>query len=392
MRNKLEKFVIDNPDFEKLEDALSQFNIFEVLSLERTEIKHSNMLAYLFNPSESHGLSDFFLKKFLMRVVADSNVLDISPVDIDGWNLKNSTIQREHEHIDILIKNVENKFVCCIENKTDSEEHGDQLQRYENVVNKECRSYKKLFIFLSPDGTEPSEGNENWVIATYDQIKNILDNIIDIRGISLGEQQKILIKHYSDTIGRNFVNNSKEIELAQKIYNAHKEALDFIFDNRPKPYKDIKKFVDENTNYISLPSTDSYIRFTTKTIDNTLPKIGGGESGVWASIKNVFVYEIAIKRDSVKLKLLLGPSRNANYRKKAFDAIKANPSTFFRSELKRKFTDQFYSLKSWNLLNDAVGVSSADQMSLIMEAFENAKNDLQDIDKYFQENKEKFQE
>ena len=43
----LERFVVDNPELEQLEDLLAKFNIFEVLKLQRQEIRHSNFLAWL---------------------------------------------------------------------------------------------------------------------------------------------------------------------------------------------------------------------------------------------------------------------------------------------------------------------------------------------------------
>ncbi len=48
----LEKFLLDNPEFEKLEGLLSQFNVFETLRMVNTEIRHSNVLAWLLTPSE----------------------------------------------------------------------------------------------------------------------------------------------------------------------------------------------------------------------------------------------------------------------------------------------------------------------------------------------------
>lgn len=40
-------------------------NIFEVLKIARTEIRHSNMLAWLLDPNESHNLGTSFLYAFI---------------------------------------------------------------------------------------------------------------------------------------------------------------------------------------------------------------------------------------------------------------------------------------------------------------------------------------
>ena len=69
----LEKFVVDNEDLEHLESLLDQFNIFEAVGMVRQEIRHSNFLAFLLNPSASHRLGDIFLKTFLKRLLLPSH-------------------------------------------------------------------------------------------------------------------------------------------------------------------------------------------------------------------------------------------------------------------------------------------------------------------------------
>ncbi|WP_415534218.1 PD-(D/E)XK nuclease family protein [Ethanoligenens sp.] len=42
-------------------------------------------------------------------------------------------IQREQYNIDLLLVSEEENFVICIENKVDSAEHDDQLNRYRTI-------------------------------------------------------------------------------------------------------------------------------------------------------------------------------------------------------------------------------------------------------------------
>ena len=48
-RKTLEDLVIDNPDLERLEALLEEFNIFEVLGAVNVELRHSEFLAFLMN-------------------------------------------------------------------------------------------------------------------------------------------------------------------------------------------------------------------------------------------------------------------------------------------------------------------------------------------------------
>jgi hypothetical protein len=51
----LERFVVENDDLLELEATIGRFNIFDALRIDRAEIRHSNFLAWLLTPSESHG-------------------------------------------------------------------------------------------------------------------------------------------------------------------------------------------------------------------------------------------------------------------------------------------------------------------------------------------------
>jgi len=52
----LEALIVDNPDLERLEALLEQFNIFEALGVVWVELRHSDFLAFPLNPRQSHGL------------------------------------------------------------------------------------------------------------------------------------------------------------------------------------------------------------------------------------------------------------------------------------------------------------------------------------------------
>ena len=54
-----------------LSDEISGFSPFKVLKLESHEIRHSNVLAWLFNPNESHNLGTKFLEQFLYAVASN---------------------------------------------------------------------------------------------------------------------------------------------------------------------------------------------------------------------------------------------------------------------------------------------------------------------------------
>ena len=132
--NLLESLVIDNPDLSLLESKLSSFNIFEAVGMTRQEIRHSYFLSFLLNPSESHYFGDLFLKKFLISSLLSFKNPPFSAISIDVANLEDAEVKREYKNIDILIYSSSEKIVVAIENKVDSSEHSDQLNKYREII------------------------------------------------------------------------------------------------------------------------------------------------------------------------------------------------------------------------------------------------------------------
>ena len=152
----LERLVVNNPDLEKLEELLGDFNAFVVLGIHHHEIRHSNVLAWLLDPSGTHGLGDYFLKQFLSQASSIARSLEIptvTPVDIDVWDLSDTLVRREEDRLDISLVNESQQFVCVIENKVLSGEHSQQLSRYRSLVERTYPGFIRLYVLLSPEGT-----------------------------------------------------------------------------------------------------------------------------------------------------------------------------------------------------------------------------------------------
>lgn len=131
----LNEFVVNCQDLQKPDQFVGKFNIFRVLRFEYGELRHSNMLAWLFDPTQSHGLGDLFLRRWLMRILLESKVDSntLNPVDVDSGGFVSVDVYRESWHIDlvILIKTLQKEsWVIAIENKVLSTQGEGQLARY----------------------------------------------------------------------------------------------------------------------------------------------------------------------------------------------------------------------------------------------------------------------
>ena len=100
----LQIFVGDNRELEELEVLLSEFNLFEAMGIARQELRHSDFLAFLLAPSQSHGIGDSILKRLLHRAISTASVqLPFSSIDVDIWSLADAEVAREWLNIDLLL-------------------------------------------------------------------------------------------------------------------------------------------------------------------------------------------------------------------------------------------------------------------------------------------------
>ncbi len=274
----LQDFILRNPDLDRLENLLEEFNIFETLKITHAEIRHSNVIAWLLNPTENHGLSNYFLKQlFKFLVSTNSNYFEKLPIslfDFELFNYGNVEIRREWNNIDILVIIDEDskKVVVAFENKIKTSEHSDQLTRYREIIEKEFKDSVNLFVYLTPDYLIPSD--EAWIPFGYDAIADIIGDILQHKKDSLSSKVALFLSQYNTILRRYIVGQSEVEKIAVEIYKKHKEALDIIFQYKPDTYLILSEFLQkelkENKDIILDSAGKTVIRFTTKVLDSLI--------------------------------------------------------------------------------------------------------------------------
>lgn len=291
----LKDFLLDIECLEPLSEWTGKLNFFDILKITRVEIRHSNMLAWLINPNENHGLNDQIIRGFIQYVVTSfSDGKDvISTLLMDCHNF---SILREWRNIDILAVSTDNEFLICIENKVDSSEHDDQLKRYRHVVEEEYPHYKKMYIYLSPDGFESSEP-DYWCSMGYPDVISIIENCC--KRVKLVPESELLINNYVETIRRDIVGDERLAQICKDIYTKHQRALDLIFDNKPDRASDVAEIIREwalqatkkgEIEVVLEKCNKTYTRFLTSDMSQILPDAVEAQSG-W-NTKNHYFYEI----------------------------------------------------------------------------------------------------
>lgn len=283
------------------------------------------------NPSENHNLFDKFIKSFLFQAAQLSN--NVSPIDIDLLDYDDIEVRREWKNIDILLYSKKRSFVCAIENKIDSQEGHNQLLKYQNIIFDEfSECNKKIFIYLTIDGTIPSE-TEHWVSSSYEQIYNILKNILSEFKNNIGEDVHTAINHYSELINRHFMSNNEIVDICRKLYKEHKQALDLIYSHRPDDQLEIKNHLinllqNEKLTQLGIEhdySIKTNIRVAVSEWDKySIQKSGKGQ---WTESNRVLMFEIQNTQNGIDLKFFIGPG-NDDFRKNIYEFSKENSSMF----------------------------------------------------------------
>ena len=133
------------------------FSTFDVLRYSDYEIRHSNVLAWLLQPAETHRIGAHFLSRFVERVNAGLPEDDRSPIPDALFNAANVDVWRERDYVDVTIRFKREKWLIVVENKIGpaQSDHLGQVMAY-------CREQKRrhddhtvtgVLLSTSPDGS-----------------------------------------------------------------------------------------------------------------------------------------------------------------------------------------------------------------------------------------------
>ena len=330
----INSFLEDIKCLEPVSQALDKINIFEVLGTSHTEIRHSNMLAWLMDPRKNHGLGDSVLRGIIRLAAGDA------PKDCSGFE-----IHREWNHIDLLAHSEAEKFIVCIENKTYSGEHGNQLERYRQHVESTFPGYRKVYLFLTRKGHVSSDP-DHWTAVSYRDVLKIIGEAR--KAAELKPEVSLILDHYADAVTEMTGGDDHFKNLCGEIWQKHRKAIELIMENgaeepddgsaptevqrlcgeilqkysremqeirRCRPGKPAEPITDMIRLWAEIKTqddvirlrpentTDRYFRFTTRVISDILPDAVGRRSG-W-NTENFYFYELRNIRRSAEHEVFL---------------------------------------------------------------------------------------
>lgn len=349
----IKEFLFEIDCLEKIENQTQGFNVFDVLKCARNEIRHSNVMAWLFDPHANHGMSESVLKKLIYKIVKSENVENETAFKLLTLEYDKFEIYREWQNIDIIVKSDDQKIIICIENKIDTNDHDGQLNRYYKIIDENFPAYNKVFFYLTPDGRQPIDDEYNeWRSVSYQMIVDIIEE--NITSMTISEEVRVFIEDYLSIIRREIMDNEKLNKLCQKIYNEHKIALDLIYENRPDRLQAVSSVFTEwckrkekqgELKFDEKSSTKSIKHFTTQALEDVL--LSSNNKSWWGTRMHWF-YELICYYDNkgnikYKIQFVFNTTNLEDKNREQFEKInslftekKMNPDWQWRTVFKSK--------------------------------------------------------
>ena len=206
MEDDLRKLLDDQRFREYHRDFLkpAEFNTFDVLRYANYEIRHSNVLAWLLQPAETHGIKDRFLKWFVDHVNAGIKGANSGPLLAVNFEATNVEVKREEDYVDVTIVFKNERCLVAIENKTGptSSDHFSQVRRYEETLRGRHKNHtvQSVLLTTSPDGSVnlPDIVHVGWK-SVQEAIGSLQEN-----GAFRSDSVGAFVRQYLDLLERQF--------------------------------------------------------------------------------------------------------------------------------------------------------------------------------------------
>ena len=294
---------------------------------------HSDVLAWLLDPRESHGFGDHFLRRFLhcIGVRPASRSSDWSTTEVTReWP---NEVDGQRGFLDILIVNEAQQVLCAIENKVFSSEHSEQLTRYRRALKDHYSTFTRHHVYLTPEGAHPSSEKEqvHWTPVAYSTVFKIIQRILETNDTAANDGVRAFLHQYATTLRRNIVPDTSVAQQARRIYLEHREAIELIAANKPDWVAETKQWLKEEVarqeEWILDVEGSRFVRFRSTDWNHEIMRKGTGWSGTKALVLFQFRFD-GQGRCWLDLALSKGNDANNHFRQKLLETVRQHPQLF----------------------------------------------------------------
>ena len=325
----------DASELERIENLLDRFNAYEtIVGFDKDEVMHSNFLASLLDPKRTGVLGHQLIKEVLRetlvtarKILPASAFLGLDRVleNLDGMDLSQTLVRREHQYIDVLLTNEDHKLAVIIENKIWASEGPGQLDWYDRIIKHTHPGWDVHRIYLTPHGGAAS--HEAYVPFSYGALCDIVNRVVEDGDSNLDSNVWVPAQHYARMVRRRILGDPEAVRLAENLYQKYKRAFDFVYKHRPdypaQVLPIVEGLIEQNPKLVQDLTAKDNIKFRVKEWDNA-PALLTAEG--WTDSGRILLFVIYNNSTSLDLHLSMGPGPEA-IRQKLFD-MAANHDVF----------------------------------------------------------------
>ena len=316
-------------------DFVGQLRLESGRALWGPEVLHSNMLAWLLDPNESHGIGARFLTSFLVRAGAPQAS---QPVDWSAAKVTREWLNQVDDqwgYLDVLVVNEAGRVLCAIEVKTFSSEHDEQLTRYRVALEDAYPTFTRYHVFLTPWGTKPFDAEERarWTPLTYSTVFRIIQSVAENDDEPLTTDVRAFLRQYATTLRRNLMPDTSVSQLARRIWLEHREAIELLIKHQTnwvaETTRILEKAIVKQPEWELDLQSNSRIRF--RSVEwNQFESWHSGTN--WAPGSNaLFLCEFTFDKSSLpyfRIALAGGNGSHDRLRERLFESVRQHPQLF----------------------------------------------------------------
>lgn len=250
------KALIQSDEFRRYCKGLhtGPFNPFDVLQVADLEIRHSNVLAWLLTPDETHGIGSRFLRALVEHLTRRHSVPCLR--GLTGFDDKsNVEVRREDNHdgwfADVTVGFRAERVLLIIENKVgpyQSEAEGQVKEQQEALGKK----YKGLYDDFpgallttsnAPEGRAESASMRGVMPLSWDDVRGIIRSLLDNQENFADGHVRAFVKRYLDVIEEKLTHAGDD--LAEELRNAHPRILEKLQEEKSQGRTGLLDTVDK---------------------------------------------------------------------------------------------------------------------------------------------------
>lgn len=363
---RLSELIMEDADFQNLEQSLDIFCPFEAVGMVSAEIRHSNFLSYILNPNRPHGFKGALLTTFLrsaMRIGHEKGLsAGLTPLDIHLMDIGGFEVRREWRNLDLLLIAPTSKLVVAVELKIDASQSKGQLAGYRRIVDEQWPDigWRKVFIFLTKYDEKPDD--LHWLPMPLALLIEAFKAFISHPEQAQATLPNQMLSAYCAMAERHHMENRDLVQLAHAIWLRHEQALTFLMGHQPDTWAPIHQALLFRADQIVEAVNRQGVSSVTLQRDHDANRIlrfaiiewdkipGMLQANEWTSSNRLLLYELKFEKSEVNAHLYMGPG-GGPARQSILDALASMRKS-------KKSTTRWTRIESRTLLSAAEAINA----------------------------------